>query len=775
MLNTQERSELRQRLIELTRTRALGSDLRELAGELAAELAAAERGATPDSYLAHNLGALAASLESDPASAGLGEALATSAAGFLARSLAADGDDLVLAHALALSRAPLDDEGVARLVGALERPHAGDRLTVAVARALAARDGGRGRTSSDGKATEAVLGKLDAILAREPERETLAEARLELLVGQARAGQRSALERIGPLLEDAERTFGGSPERDLLRLEVAGIRAAEREGRFGHRDVNDALTLAEAVASGPLQGMGGRDPIGLLGALQRGLLRRKLLSGDVARRLAGAWHTLENRRPDSAEARAGRQEALEHTGDVGVLLDHHVELVRSGQATADSRTFLARTWFGRLNAGEPSGLPTEVEAWLLESITPDAAKSLHPEAALLLLRNVAADHGPELAGRLGADALLKVKSLARAPELVVAVVQTLADAGDPERALDVGHRGLEHAGSSTLRLSLAKIHMGAGIRFAEAEPLLRAVAADGGPLAHEARALRDEVVQSAEFEASRRDAMIEVEKRLGVGSKKPIRARVLHGSDKFVLAELPGGRAPAFYPHWYLRVMVRDQDLPDGVNVASLTKGTELAVPVRGEDDYKSDRVRVYWVDGGKATVIARAPSEAAQAAPAEPATPSGGRRRGGGEESQPDEAVEAPTPELEAAFNIGAEAPARVRIDQYAKRSQLLFGRVLPPDGSDGDVFPVRVGIKVRFIPEGTQLAELNGAVVSLKVVRGPGDKLRYDGASELTIVTPSPIAPQGDDTAPDGAAPGAPSADAAAPEASTEAPTHE
>ncbi len=738
MLSTKERSELRQRLVELTRTRAIGSDLRELAGELAAELAASERGVEPDVYLAHNLSVLATALEGDPQSAGLGEPLATAATAFLSGALSSDPDDLVVAHALALSATALEDDGATRLLAALERPHAGDRLTGAVARALV---GASGRGRGESRATEAVLARLDAILAREPERETLAEARLELLVGQARAGLRSALDRVGPLLDDAERTFGSSPARDLLRLDAAAARAAEREGRFGGRELNDALSLAEAVASGPLL-TGGRDAIGLLAALQRGLARRKLLNGDAARRLAAVWHSLEQRRPDSTEARSARQEALEHTGDAAVLVEHHVELVRAGQATLDSRVFLSRSWFARLNAGESSGLPSEVEAWVLDGVSPDAAKGLAPETALLLLRSVCDAHGPALAARLGHEALLRVKSLSRSPEVVVAVVQTLADAGEPERALDLGHRALESAGSATLRLSLAKIHMGAGIRFAEAEPLLRAVAADGGPLALEARALRESVVQSADFEASRRDAMLEVEKRLGVGSRKPIRARVLHGSDKFVLAELPGGRAPAFYPHWYLRVMVRDQDLPEGVSVSSLTKGTELAVAVRGEDDHKSDRVRVYWVDG-KATVMARPPESEAQhdaPAPAKAQRHQEEKAPRHQEETEPEEAVEPPSPELEAAFNIGTEAPARVRLDHFARRTQLVFGRVLPPDGSDGDVFPVRVGIKAKFLPEGTNAAALKGAVVSLLVVKGPGDKLRYDGASELVVITPAP-----------------------------------
>jgi hypothetical protein len=271
--------------------------------------------------------------------------------------------------------------------------------------------------------------------------------------------------------------------------------------------------------------------------------------------------------------------------------------------------------------------------------------------------------------------------------------------------------------------------------------------------------------------------MLDVEARLGVGQKKPIRCRVIHGSDKFVLAEMPAVRAPGSYPHWYLRVMIRDQDLPQGQTVASLARGTELTAVVRGEDDWKSDRVRVYWVDG-PVVILARPPEDEGKGrgksgsggheddgdAPKAERPPRGergakkegrgqkdgedGAKRDGAREERPPRAErpprepdpEPPTPEVEAAFNVGTEAPALVRIDVLHRKSQVLFGRVLPPDESDGDVFPIRVGIKAKFVPDGVAAESLAGAVVKAKIGRGPGDRLRYDGFGPIEVVRMGP-----------------------------------
>ncbi len=805
MLNAKERTELRQRLVEVSRTRSLSGDLREWAHELLAETTRAEAAGTEaagteveadsDPYYLHNVAAFVATLDDTADSRDLASGLAVAAAGAFERALEADKDDLALAHGLAVAARAADvgSNVATALVSALERPHSGDRLASAVARAIAAR-GGDSENPESSRAAERVLERLDAILAREPERETLATARLELLLDLARSGplarRLASYERLAVLFADAEAAFGPSPDRDLLRLDAAAVRLSDRDLKCSTKDSSEALRLAELAAEGDLgrrlrgtgPGAPARSVVDIVMSLQRGFGRRKWLNGNTARRLASVWQRISARLPGNADALAAATEALEQSGDIQSLIDHHIERVRTGSSTDDTRGVLARHWFGRVDAGEPSGLPREVEAWVLDGLTAELARGVTVDSGLVLARTVSDGHGALPAAELLERVLLKVKGLGKSPELVLMAVHRLADAGEPERALDVGHARLEGLGdgarSAVLRLTLAKIHLGSGINIADAEPLLRGVAAEGGTLGAEARALREELLASPDFEAARRQAMLDVEARLGVGHKKPIRCRVIHGSDKFVLAEMPAVRAPGSYPHWYLRVMIRDQDLPQGQAVASLARGTELTAVVRGEDDWKSDRVRVYWVDG-PVVIMARPPEDDGKGrgksrpdvhdedveSPKTERSPKsergakkdgrgqkanqdgedGGAKRDGGREERPPRAErpprepdpEPPTPEVEAAFNVGTETPALVRIDILHRKSQVLFGRVLPPDESDGDVFPIRVGIKAKFVPDGVDPESLAGAVVKAKIGRGPGDRLRYDGFGPIEIVS--------------------------------------
>ena len=57
-----------------------------------------------------------------------------------------------------------------------------------------------------------------------------------------------------------------------------------------------------------------------------------------------------------------------------------------------------------------------------------------------------------------------------------------------------------------------------------------------------------------------------------------MRCRVIFPSDRYALAELPGNRAPAFYQHRYLRLMVTANALPEGLSIADLKKGTSQKV-----------------------------------------------------------------------------------------------------------------------------------------------------------------------------------------------------
>ena len=762
MTTPRVRSQLKKALTVTSRRGGLSAERVELSFELLAELEAVESGAPEDPYFAHNVAVLAADLAEAPDTADVAAELCEAAAPLAADGLASDPDDLVLALALShhAARRPVEGAWLRLVHDACSRPHAGDRLVAAAGAALAARasDAGDEQKAWIHGAAAGLVEKLDAVLARRPEREMAVMARLRLVLLAAdapgAAQREAALSRFRVLAEDADALFGPDAERDRLRLESMIVRLKDKQAHISSAFVEEAVALAERMGQAPTP------PVDDIMRLEAALGRRRLLSGDTAQRLLTPLRAAAAAAPEDMAVRAAVTEALEGTGDREELLRYHMDLVRTGGATEASADMLGRQWMRTLESGAPSGLSTETEAWLVDRFPASIARALGPETALLLLERVGSTQGPARAAELAGSTLLRQKRLGRDAALLVRTVQLMADAGQPEKALSIGHAGLAHADSVPLRLTLAKIHIGANIRLAEADPLLRPVAAQSGPAAAEAKALREQVVAHPSFEGERRGALIQVEEKLGIGRGKPVRCRVIFPSDRYALAELPGGKAPLFYQYRHLRVMVTPTSLPEGLGIADLHKGFEFTAEVVGEDDERGDRIRVYWIaDGCRITPLAarHAPPEAEPEAAAEP----------GEEPSAPTDAppprVEAPAPEVEAAFHVGTDAPALVRVEKVLARSGLVLGRVLPPDGSEGPPFPVRVGIHRKFLPADIRSARLKrGTVLRCRVGRSPGGpEVRYDALGEVELVS-----------APDVEAPEAPDPAAEAPAAPSEAP---
>jgi hypothetical protein len=335
----------------------------------------------------------------------------------------------------------------------------------------------------------------------------------------------------------------------------------------------------------------------------------------------------------------------------------------------------------------------------------------------------------------------------------------MADAGNPQGALDLGHANLRNADSPDLRLTLAQIHLGAGIQIAEADAVLKPLSSAGGRVAAEARALRQEVQNHPELENERYRSLLTVEEKLGIGQRKPVRCRVLFPSDRYALAEMPNVRAPSFYQHRTLRVMVTPSALPDGVTIDGLKKGVEFTAQVVGEDDHKGDRVRVYWIADNTQIEIIASPKDRGTKERERPAAKSASKERGkapanssdeGDREGQP--AIDA-DPALELAYNIGTEKAVLIRIERVHRRGGLLLGRALPPGNPDGEAFPVRVGIHRKFVPEERRDQRWKGSHVLCQIERtNRNGKLCYDGVSMLTMAAletePSSPAPENHDT---------------------------
>jgi hypothetical protein len=709
---------LRRSLSTFANADGLDSAQRELAYDLLADLEAVASGAPENPYLVHNLAVLVVRGFDDAAGVEHAADVAASALHLLQKGLTSDPDDLTAALAIALhgQRSKLDQSVIEQLLDSTGLPHAGDRLPAATADALAAQAGnvdGQWLASAAGR----VATRLDAVLAKEPERESAATARLRLLLLAAdtpvASDRNNTHQRLWTLLEDADRMFGPDAERDLLRIRAAAHQIRDRESQIARKAVSKALRTAVRHAQGATADAD--SIVALHGALQR----RRWLKGDNAKAIGDALEAVAKRFPNDPAVLSALTDTLRATGDTDSLLEHHSDLVRRGTATDVSRDVLAKQWVKTIETGAPSGLSAEVEAWIAESFPTDVAKTLTESVGLLLMEAVSSTVGPDAAGRLAERVLLRQKQLASSKSLVVRAVQLLADAGEPERALKVGHKHLGQAGGSDLRLTLAKIHLGAGIDVGEADSVLKPLASTSGPIAAEAAALREQLHNHPDFQASLHRALLSVEARVGVGTDRAVRCRVIFPSDRYALAEMPASPAPSFYQHRYLRLMVNQKDLPDGLKVADLKKGFEFTTQIIGENDDRGDRIRVYWINGGPILPLA------AKAKPERMATPKAERT-----ERPP---IEAPTAGQEAAFNVGTDQPVTVTIDRLLSRSGLLLGRAVAADGESE--FPVRIGIARQFGTELLGLERYEGAVVRCLVARGPGEKIRYDavGAAEL------------------------------------------
>ncbi|MEC8023360.1 MAG: hypothetical protein VX223_05460 [Myxococcota bacterium] len=741
-----EQATLRRAIEATTKAPGIPADMRELAFDLLGETESGTAEQNP--FFAHNLAILVTHAARNYAIHDEVRTLQVGAVPLLLHALMNDPDDLAIP--MALSTAPeliMTEDAVNGLATAACKSHAGSRLIASISDAFAViSENQKSALKSGVLATAArhVLGKLDEVIAREPDRENAVNARLSLLtLIAAHSGgqlQIDAFERLEALFEDADRHFGPAADRSALRLRAVHDRLMAPKLK------TTKPLIANAVRSAVELGAQGLYPTAVT-FFVRALGTRGWLKGQRARDLSNALAQLCEAHPNDEALRRAHTSVLEATGDDDALLDHHMDLVRSKRAVDDSAVILARHWIRCLEAGAPARLDAETEHWVAEHFPVVVAESMLVETALLLLERVTAISGPMRAGHLGSDSLLPTTSMAQSGAVVVRTVQLLADGGEPERALSVGHSHLKGTNSSELRLTLAKIHIGAAIRIAEAESLLRPLASESGAIATEARALRDQVVNHPSYEAERHAMMLAVEKRLGIGGDKAVRCRVLFPSDRYVLAEMPGVRAPAFYQHRYLRVMITAKSLPAGLSLQDVPKGSELTAKVVGEDDNKGDRIRVYWVGNEPIELLARPPEAASVSADA-PKEASKSRERKKPEPSQtgdspkPDSsppAIDEQTIALEKEFGIGEVAPLTIRIEKVMLRRGLLLGRVFRND-DPADVFPHRIGIQRRFIPAELKKARFKGAIVEATVARAQTAKLRYDVTSEFVLVSAAP-----------------------------------
>ncbi len=711
-------------------------------------------------WIDHNLAALAGEALADPATRAAGDGLYFATRRRLAAALERDPDDLAHAWALALgaARAPHDDAAAAdipRVAAALERPGAGPRLVrAAVALVLAAARAPRKHPKPAAAAREAAPAvrraaqALRARLPRHPDLD-LDLARLELLAARQAEGEERAalLGRTGALLDDHVARFGPSAAARRVRGDLLTLAA---RGASAPADIRkQAVALFEEEARERTLRPDGA------GRLVRAMERAGGLDPDTAAHLAELVERLAG--DDATPWRGVLASLLPKTGQDAALVDLWERALAEHPDDGDAARGLAERLVKNLRAGLAPPFSAETLDRVLTAL-PYAAMARWSAADVdAVLATAREQLSVAQAAQFARDRLLHTRDLRGRAALWDRALKLYEELGDEEGLIKAARLATKHANHPGARLLLVERMIARGEGLDEAETLLRPLLDAKGAQGKRAQELRRKLANDPAVRGARRDALLAFERQVGVGTPAPVKLRVAFVSRAYALVDAVEHRAPDFYAHKHLRVMVRPGDLPPGVEPSDLRKGDLLSAPVVGEDGDPArdkDALRLYWVADPKALTI-----------------------EGGVE------ALRARWAKEEQLFGVESGAPIPLKV-RYDGRRKALQVRVLGPKGR-GE-FAARPVAEPSQLPAGLAPEQLGkgrrlwGVVVragehprSYRVVgellaRDPGTK-----ASEREAQGDAPASTEEAPTPPTNPAGVAPTAQSGAEEAPASAPT--
>lgn len=689
---------------------ANGDRLRRLAGATRQLLDQALATPTDTAWADHDLGVLTseALAAPDPATKTAAAALYLGVRRRLLEALARDPDDLAPAIALALGTAHTltdrDDPRLADDLDAIARAvahdAAGPRLAAAATQAMTrAHHAGaeplqRAALALAGPVRAAVE-RLERRLPNHPE---LALERVRLVLLSARASEGSAraesLAQARGLLADHEAKFGSSALQREVKTQL--IQAGARDGAPADlaRDVLDLIELDRRDRS--------LDPRRVI-KLVRTLQRAHALTADVARKLQKTLGAHDEDGP-WAEVKGLLFEAL---GDESSLLSLAERTLERAPTDAHAAQTLFERLLKNLRQNLASPYPSTTLDALLAAVPLNALGRLSADdmdALIALTRDV---FGVPRALAFARHKLTASREL-KQRETVWRKALALADeARDDEAALDLARRALREAGKPPVeaRLALARALLARGEDLDEADDALRPLTNERGPHAAEAQQLKAKIKADPRYREARLRALVAFEDQLGVGSPKQHALKVVFTATGYVLAELTERPAPDFYDHKHLRVMVRGEDLPQGLKPTDLKKGDALEAPVRGQDaNPERDRegLRIYWIADPRRVKLAVDPA-----------------------------AVRARLEAEDTAFGIGSNEPRPLRI-AWDPRKKRLSARLLDEQGAE---FRVRPAIEPDNLPEGMEPPQVGtrGKRFTGLVERVGDDAYRVTGRATL------------------------------------------
>jgi len=595
----------------------------------------------------------------------------------LADALTRDPDDLAPALALALGAADEEDDprmaaDIGLVAGALATPQAGPRL-VGAAVAMLGRLA-RGRESAAKEAAVAAAGAVRAaaerVAARLPHHPDAALDRIRVMLLEARGVDGDArgeiIGRIRGLLADHEGRFGAT---EAGREVLAGVLALEARSGAPPSDLRrDALALLEAdLRAGAVSAQRAH-------RLVRTIERAGQLDAQTASRigdLLGVHLT-------GGEGRWFEVQALlfEAAGDEARLLTLWQRIIEQDPKSKDAARGLAERLVRNLRQGLAAPFESPILDRVLAALPPSAAAKWSAEDVRRLLDLVAETFGTARVLAVLRDRLLQTRELRGRDFLWRRALELAAELGeDSDAVVDVARQAMQHKKLPEAALALARALIARGEQLDEADAVLRPLLDKKGPLAAEAHALKERLRDAPGLRKARYDSMLAYEQQLGVGTNKRFPLRVVFTTRSYLLAEITERRAPDFYEHHHLRVMLREEDLPGGVAPSDLDKGDVIHAPVRGSDADPSrdkDAVRVYWVADPKAVKLEL---DAA--------------------------ALEGRWTDAERRFGVGGDAPVPLKV-AYDKRRKRIVARVLGP-GGQGE-FRARAVVPPDRLPAGVE-----------------------------------------------------------------------